>query len=113
MRHDVDFLSRVSLREAEEIDMNDAATAATSHSRETALGLTGKGNLRSLLAACLAHALHDGYTDGLYAFMPVWQAQFGLSYAVLAVVRALYFGTMGACRSQPTGFFADCRRVQR
>ncbi|QOZ70152.1 Predicted arabinose efflux permease, MFS family [Bradyrhizobium arachidis] len=75
--------------------MNDAATAATSHSRETALGLTGKGNLRSLLAACLAHALHDGYTDGLYAFMPVWQAQFGLSYAVLAVVRALYFGTMG------------------
>jgi FSR family fosmidomycin resistance protein-like MFS transporter len=50
---------------------------------------------RSLLAACLTHALHDGYTDGLYAFMPVWQAQFGLSYAALAVVRALYFGTMG------------------
>ncbi len=50
---------------------------------------------RSLLAACLTHALHDGYTDGLYAFMPVWQAQFGLSYAALAVVRALYSGTMG------------------
>ena len=50
---------------------------------------------RSLWAACLAHALHDGYTDGLYAFMPVWQAQFGLSYAGLAIVRALYFGTMG------------------
>ena len=50
---------------------------------------------RSLIAACVTHALHDGYTDGLYAFLPVWQAQFGLSYAALAVVRALYFGTMG------------------
>lgn len=50
---------------------------------------------RSLLAACLTHALHDGYTDGLYAFLPVWQAQFGLSYAGLALVRALYYGTMG------------------
>lgn len=50
---------------------------------------------RSLFAACLVHALHDGYTDGLYAFMPVWQAQFRLSYAGLAVVRALYYGTMG------------------
>jgi MFS family permease len=50
---------------------------------------------RSLIAACLAHALHDGYTDGLYAFLPVWQGQFGLSYAGLAVVRALYYGTMG------------------
>lgn len=49
----------------------------------------------SLLAACLAHALHDGYTDGLYAVLPVWQAQFSLSYASLAVVRALYYGTMG------------------
>lgn len=50
---------------------------------------------RSLAGACLTHALHDGYTDGLYAFMPVWQAQFGLSYAALAVIRALYYATMG------------------
>ncbi|MFC5358982.1 MFS transporter [Azospirillum himalayense] len=50
---------------------------------------------KSLTAACLAHALHDGYTDALYVFLPVWQAQFGLSYAVLAVIRALYSGTMG------------------
>ena len=48
-----------------------------------------------LVGACLTHALHDGYTDSLYAFLPVWQAQFGLSYAALAVVRALYSGTMG------------------
>ena len=50
---------------------------------------------RNLFAACLAHAMHDGYTDSLYAFLPVWQAQFGLSYAGLAMVRALYYGTMG------------------
>ena len=74
--------------------MNDAATAAASRPQETASG-SASAKSRSLLAACLAHALHDGYTDGLYAFLPVWQAQFGLSYAALAVVRALYFGTMG------------------
>lgn len=58
-------------------------------------GTRGAPQKRSLLAACLAHALHDGYTDGLYAFLPVWQAEFGLSYAALAVVRALYYATMG------------------
>src|SRR5476649_1142628 len=50
---------------------------------------------RSLIAACVAHFLHDGYTDQLYALLPVWQEQFGLSYAGLATVRALYYGTMG------------------
>lgn len=75
--------------------MNDAAMAAASRPDETASGSSAPAQSRSLLAACLTHALHDGYTDGLYAFLPVWQAQFGLSYAALAVVRALYFGTMG------------------
>jgi FSR family fosmidomycin resistance protein-like MFS transporter len=50
---------------------------------------------RNLLGACLAHILHDGYTDQLYALLPTWQAQFGLSYMGLAAVRALYYGTMG------------------
>jgi MFS transporter, FSR family, fosmidomycin resistance protein len=50
---------------------------------------------RNLAAACLAHFLHDGYTDQLYALLPVWQPEFGLSYAGLALVRALYSGTMG------------------
>jgi MFS transporter, FSR family, fosmidomycin resistance protein len=59
------------------------------------LGVTAPEKRRSLIAACLAHLLHDGYTDALYAFLPVWQAQFGLSYAGLALMRALYSGTMG------------------
>jgi FSR family fosmidomycin resistance protein-like MFS transporter len=50
---------------------------------------------RNLVGACLAHVIHDGYTDQLYALLPVWQPEFGLSYAGLAVVRALYSGTMG------------------
>jgi MFS transporter, FSR family, fosmidomycin resistance protein len=50
---------------------------------------------KALLAACVAHALHDGYTDQLYALLPIWQSEFGLSYAGLAVVRALFYGTMG------------------
>ncbi|CAO4148815.1 hypothetical protein GPNCGGLF_LOCUS2990 [Methylorubrum aminovorans] len=50
---------------------------------------------RSLGGACLAHALHDGYTDLLYVMLPVWQAEFGLGYAELAVLRSLYYATMG------------------
>ncbi len=71
-------------------------TASTDiHATVDDAGSSAATKSRSLLAACLTHALHDGYTDGLYAFLPVWQAQFGLSYAALAVVRALYTGTMG------------------
>lgn len=51
---------------------------------------------RSFFGACLAHLLHDGYTDQLYVLLPLWRAEFGLSYASLAVVRLLYYGTMGA-----------------
>ncbi len=58
-------------------------------------GRAGSPQRRNLAGACLAHMLHDGYTDQLYALLPVWQSQFGLSYAGLAVVRALYYGTMG------------------
>ncbi|HEY0331118.1 MAG TPA: MFS transporter [Rhodopseudomonas sp.] len=50
---------------------------------------------RNLTGACVAHCLHDGYTDQLYAFLPIWQAEFGLSYAGLAILRSLYSGTMG------------------
>lgn len=51
---------------------------------------------RKLAGACAAHVLHDGYTDQLYALLPVWQAELGLSYAGLAALRVLYYGTMGA-----------------
>jgi MFS family permease len=53
---------------------------------------------RTLIVACLAHALHDGYTDSLYVLLPVWQAEFGLGYAGLAVVRGLYYGVMAGAQ---------------
>ena len=61
---------------------------------------------RSLAGACLAHFLHDGYTDQLYALLPVWQPEFGLSYAGLAVVRALYYGPMAGLQVPADRFFA-------
>jgi len=49
---------------------------------------------RTLTAASLNHALHDGYTDLIYILLPVWQAEFGLGYAALALLRTLYSGVM-------------------
>ena len=53
---------------------------------------------RDLMVASLAHVLHDGYTDLLYVLLPVWQKEYALSYASLAVMRALYYGTMAAAQ---------------
>lgn len=75
--------------------MKRMKTSTALHEARSASPGSAAPKSRSLAAACLTHALHDGYTDALYAFLPVWQAQFNLSYAALAVVRALYYGTMG------------------
>jgi MFS family permease len=47
-----------------------------------------------LWVACGAHALHHGLTDTLYLLLPLWQAQFALSYAAIGLLRALYTGVM-------------------
>ena len=49
---------------------------------------------RTLWSACAAHILHDGYADLIYVLLPVWQAEFGIGFGALAVVRALYIGAM-------------------
>lgn len=41
-----------------------------------------------------AHVLHDGYTDLLYVLLPLWQAEFGLGYAEVGLLRALFAGSM-------------------
>jgi MFS transporter, FSR family, fosmidomycin resistance protein len=53
-----------------------------------------RSKARSLWVACGAHALHDGFTDTLYVLLPIWQAQFALSYAAIGLLRALYTGVM-------------------
>ncbi|WP_284506397.1 MFS transporter [Caballeronia sp. INDeC2] len=55
--------------------------------------------------ACTAHALHDGYTDMIYALLPTWQADFGLGYGALALLRGIYAGTM-ATLQVPAGSLA-------
>ncbi|MBR8379498.1 MFS transporter [Burkholderia cenocepacia] len=49
---------------------------------------------RALWLSCVAHAMHDGYTDMIYALLPVWQSEFGLDFAALAILRGVYAGTM-------------------
>jgi MFS transporter, FSR family, fosmidomycin resistance protein len=49
---------------------------------------------RAFLTSCVAHVLHDGYTDLIYIMLPIWQTQFGIGYAWLGVMRALYLGSL-------------------
>ena len=49
---------------------------------------------RALVAGCGAHAVHDGLTDVIYVLLPIWQAQFGLSYAQIGLLRGAYAGMM-------------------
>ncbi|MGA7868478.1 MAG: MFS transporter, partial [Stellaceae bacterium] len=56
-----------------------------------------------LWVACGAHALHDGFTDTLYVLMPLWQAQFALSYAAIGILRALYAGVMAGLQVPTAG----------
>ena len=61
---------------------------------------------RTLAGACLAHVLHDGYTDLIYLLLPVWQAEFGLGYGALAALRGLYAGLMAALQV-PSSWLAE------
>jgi FSR family fosmidomycin resistance protein-like MFS transporter len=61
---------------------------------------------RVLWCSCVAHALHDGYTDMIYVLLPVWQTDFGLGYGALAMLRGLYAGTMASLQL-PAGRLAQ------
>ncbi len=53
-----------------------------------------------------AHALHDGYTDLVYVLLPVWQAEFGLSFAALGLLKTVFSGTLAGFQI-PAGFLAE------
>ncbi|HEV8677975.1 MAG TPA: MFS transporter, partial [Stellaceae bacterium] len=61
---------------------------------------------RTMGVACGAHILHDGYTDLLYVLLPLWQAEFGLGYAEVGLLRALYTGSMAGFQV-PAGTLAE------
>ena len=56
--------------------------------------------------SCIAHALHDGYTDMIYVLLPTWQTDFGLSYGALALLRGVYAGAMAGLQV-PAGRLAQ------
>ncbi|SHN57696.1 MFS transporter [Desulfitobacterium chlororespirans] len=61
---------------------------------------------RTLLIGNLAHFLHDGFTDMLYVFFPVWQAQWSLSFTQIGLFKTLVSGSMGLFQI-PSGLIAQ------
>jgi MFS family permease len=61
---------------------------------------------RALGVACGAHALHDGYTDLVYIMLPIWQAEFGIGFAALGLLRTCFSGTLAGLQI-PSGLLAE------
>jgi MFS transporter, FSR family, fosmidomycin resistance protein len=61
---------------------------------------------RAASVAAVAHALHDGYTDLIYIMLPLWQAEFGLDYAALGVLRGVFVGAMASLQI-PAGLVSE------
>lgn len=61
---------------------------------------------RAMIVACGAHALHDGFTDLIYVMLPIWQGEFGLSFAALGLMKTVFSGTLAGFQV-PSGFLAE------
>jgi len=61
---------------------------------------------RAVVIAGGAHALHDGYTDLIYILLPLWQAEFGLTYAALGALRGVFVGSMASLQI-PAGLLSE------
>ncbi|MFZ6861022.1 MFS transporter [Undibacterium sp. Ji67W] len=59
-----------------------------------------KQQRQSLITASTAHAIHDGMTDLIYVLLPIWQNQFGISYAIAGLMRGVYAGCMAGFQIQ-------------
>lgn len=78
-------------------------TAAPAGTSEAA----GKSQERRALAvAGGAHALHDGFTDLIWIALPIWQAEFGLTYAAAGALRTVFTGTMATLQI-PSSMLAE------
>jgi FSR family fosmidomycin resistance protein-like MFS transporter len=92
-------------RKAESVRASTGPSLAAQADPPLDAAATPASRTRVLWLSCLAHALHDGYTDMIYVLLPVWQADFGLSYGALAMLRGIYAGTM-ATLQLPAGRLA-------
>jgi MFS family permease len=66
-----------------------------------------KNRPRALLGAVSSiHFLHDGFSETLYVFLPLWASEFGLTFAQVGLIRSAYTGGMSAFQI-PAGFLAE------
>ena len=76
----------------------------TTSLRQNILGVWD--NKRIMMGTGLAHFTHDGFADMLYVFFPVWQTQFGLTFAQVGLFKMLFSGTL-AFFQVPCSFLAQ------
>ena len=84
--------------------MTLAAPAAADQPVDAAASKAGER--RAMGVACGAHALHDGYTDLIYVMLPLWQAEFGIGYAALGLLKTCFSGTMAGLQI-PSSLLAE------
>ncbi len=60
----------------------------------------------ALLIGGLAHFIHDGFSDMLYVFFPIWQAQFSLTFTEIGFLKTLFSGTMAGFQV-PSSYLAS------
>jgi MFS family permease len=66
-----------------------------------------KTRSRAVLGAASGiHFLHDGFSETLYVFLPLWAKEFGLTFAQVGLIRSAYTGGMSAFQI-PAGFLAE------
>ena len=59
-----------------------------------------------LAVIAAAHFLHDGFADVVYVLLPLWAAEFSLSFAQVGIIRTAYSGGM-ALFQIPAGLIAE------
>jgi MFS transporter, FSR family, fosmidomycin resistance protein len=66
-----------------------------------------KNRPRAVLGAVSSiHFLHDGFSETLYVFLPIWAKEFSLTLAQVGLIRSAYTGAMSAFQI-PAGFLAE------
>src|SRR5215510_10646548 len=66
-----------------------------------------KSRARAVLAAaCSIHFVHDGFSDILYVLLPIWAAEFRLTFVQVGIIRTVYSGAMAAFQI-PAGLLAE------
>jgi MFS family permease len=65
-----------------------------------------KGASAVLAIVAAAHFVHDGFADVVYVLLPLWAAEFSLSFAQVGIIRTAYSGGM-ALFQIPAGLIAE------